>query len=318
MHRPLSNWMPTASIHTLKMRAAFTKRIREYFENEQVLEVETPILSEFTGTDVHLSQWRTDSGYALHTSPEFAMKRLLAAGSGDIYQLCKVFRRDESGRRHNAEFTMLEWYRLEFDEFLLMQDVVALIEFVTQQPAPTVTTLTFADAFELYGLPNPHTASLGSLRFAAEEHLHADAHSWSLDDCLDALMSGVVEPNLNPNVLTFIHNYPQSQAALAQTTEVDDHVVARRFELYWRSMELANGYFELTDAQEQRLRMEAEARKRLDLGLPEPDIDKRFLQALQAGLPPCSGVALGLDRLLMILLEANHINDVISFPITRA
>lgn len=318
MENQVHDWMPTASIQTLKLRAELNKRIRAYFEKEQVLEVETPILSRFTGTDVHLQQWQTENGYALHTSPEFAMKRLLAAGSGDIYQICKVFRMDESGRRHNAEFTMLEWYRLGWDEFRLMQDITALIEFVTEKPAPEVTTITFAAAFDAQGLPNPHQADQESLKLAVEQRLNAEAGDWSRDDCVDALMSGVVEPYLNPNALTFVHDYPQSQAALAQISTVNGFSIARRFELYWGSMELANGYFELTDSQEQKARIAAEALERTNKGLAKPRVDSRFIAALEAGLPNCSGVALGLDRLAMILLKANHINDVIGFPITRS
>lgn len=312
------SWHPTASMDTLRQRARLICRTREYFLQQSVLEVETPVLSHFGGTDVNLEQWRTESGMSLHTSPEFAMKRLLAAGSGDIYQLCRVFRQDEVGVRHNPEFTMLEWYRVNMDEHQLMQDVVRLIEFISETELNEVDMLTYSDAFSQCGLPHPLLASDGELKAAVTSLLAADTGCWNRDDCLGALMSLVVEPSLSPGRLSFIYQYPASQAAMARHMPTDDGTVARRFELYWQGMELANGYYELVDAEEQARRFDQENKSRLQQGKQAISQDVRLLSALKAGLPSCSGVALGLDRLIMILLGKGHIQEVIAFPFDRA
>jgi lysyl-tRNA synthetase class 2 len=312
------NWQPSADIETLKGRAIVMQRIREYFSNTQALEVETPVLSHYTGTDVQLMQWQTKEGLSLHTSPEFAMKRLLAAGAGDIFQICKVFRKDESGKKHNPEFTMLEWYRLECDEFALMKDLTDLIEFVSGNESLNVQTLSYSQAFTDVGLPEPHLCSLESLQTAVADCLMAKAENWSKDDCLDALMSMVVEPSLDAHSLVFVHDFPASQAALAEHKSQGGVQVARRFELFWKGMELANGYFELTDPVEQQLRFEKDSAQRKRMGLEETVQDENFLAALKAGLPTCSGVALGLDRLLMVLLGKQSIEEVVSFSFDRA
>lgn len=311
-------WQPTADLETLQQRAQILARLRDYFSAEQVMEVETPVLSQFGGTDVQLEQWQTLEGYSLHTSPEFAMKRLLAAGSGDIYQVCRVFRQDEQGRRHNPEFTMLEWYRLDYDEFMLMDDVTGLIRSLAGDDTLKVRQQTYAEAFIQSGLPDPHLIGLKDLRQITGQRLQASSGDWSRDDCLDALMAMVVEPSMPADVLSFVHAFPGSQAALAEHREIDGVTVARRFELFWGGLELANGYYELTDADEQARRFEQDCQQRAARGQVIPVMDQNFLQAMSYGVPACSGVALGLDRLLMILLGKRHIDDVIAFPISRA
>ncbi|EAR09533.1 EF-P lysine aminoacylase EpmA [Reinekea blandensis] len=312
---PNPQWQPTASIQTLRRRAEILAEIRRYFQQHQVLEVETPILSSYGGTDVNLDAWQTAEGLTLHTSPEFAMKRLLAAGSGDIYQICRVFRQDEQGQRHQPEFTMLEWYRVGFQENELMDDVATLIEHVSGIRELPRQVITYAQAFEAQGLPDPHRASLDMLQAAVRSRLNAAPDNWKRDECLDALMAMVVEPSLPAETLVFVQNFPSSQAALAQHSRIDGVLVARRFELFWGGMELANGYYELTDAQEQAKRFEQDCQDRLANGQAIPKLDERFLAALSQGMPECSGVALGLDRLIMKLLGKAHIDEVVAFPL---
>ena len=313
-------WRPSADIQTLHDRAELIRRVRAYFVNEAVLEVETPVLSHFSATDVQLEQWQTTQGQALHTSPEFAMKRLIAAGSGDIFQICRVFRRDEVGRRHNPEFTMIEWYRLGMDEFELMGDVEKLIAAVLGNDLMPSVRLTYREAFQRAGLVDPHTVSDEMLRDLVTSRLNANANDWDRDECLDALMAFIVEPSLPKDSLCFVYQYPSSQAALAQHIMVDDVWVARRFELYWQGMELANGYFELTDPVEQRRRFrEEQSRKIKSSGQQSSnEFDHRFLKALESGLPSCSGVALGFDRLAMLVLGKENIADVIAFTFQRS
>lgn len=311
-------WRPSSNMDTLRKRALLMQNIRGYFNQTGAFEVETPILSEFGSTDVQLEQWKTEEGFTLHTSPEYSMKRLLAAGSGDIYQISKVFRKDEVGPRHNPEFTMLEWYRVGRNEYQLMDDVADLIHSLISDLEIPSSKITYQQAFENIGLPNPHTADLSELQSAVKTTLSSDASNWTRDDCLDALMALKVEPALPPDQLTFIYQYPQSQAALAEFEMVKDICVARRFELYWQGMELANGYFELVDAEEQKRRFKQDLTMRQAASLTESEMDARFLAALESGMPVCSGVALGVDRLLMILLKKSQIQDVITFPFGRA
>ena len=311
------SWKPNASIEVLRRRSEVLQAIRDFFRSRGVFEVETPILSKASGTDVQLSQWKTSNGYFMQTSPEFAMKRLLAAGSGDIYQIARVFRLDELGKRHNPEFTMLEWYRSGFDEFALMNEVAELICTLSDQPELPVVHLSYQQAFSHSGLPCPHSASMDELRRTCEHKMNAQAAEWSRDDCLDALMSIVVEPELPPQQLTFIYDYPWQQAALARYRTVDDQLVSRRFELYWQGMELANGYYELSDVTEQKRRFDEQTLQRQALGIQKPVIDAYFLAALESGLPDCAGVALGVDRLLMLLLKQPDISRVIAFAQDR-
>lgn len=314
----MTDWKPTASLDTIRRRADFLRRIRGFFEQRRLLEVDTPILSQYGVTDVHVENIRTETGDCLLTSPEYPMKRLLAAGLGDIFQLGHVFRRGEAGPRHNPEFTLLEWYRLGWDDHRLMDEVAELCRELADDPGLETRRLSYQAAFEAAGLPDPHRADDDRLRAAVDDRLGSDAHDWPRDTCLDALMALVVEPGLPPEALTFITHYPASQAALAQHERHGDVTLGRRFELYWRGMELANGYFELTDPDEQRRRFEADRERRRALGRFEAEADPRLISALAAGLPDCAGVALGVDRLLMLVLGKRHIAEVIPFDAHNA
>lgn len=318
----MTDWAPTADIDTLHRRAMLMAAIRQFFADRQVLEVDTPVLSAVGVTDVHVHNLRTADGGFLLTSPEYPMKRLLAAGLGDCYQLGHVFRADESGARHNREFTLLEWYRLGWDHHQLMQEVTALCEWVHRAAGGAgslaSTLLSYQAAFEGAGLPDPHRASLQELRQVTALQLSAETAGWDRDACLDALMALVVEPGLPPEQLTFVTDYPASQAALARTHTREGIALGHRFELYWQGMELANGYWELTDSDEQRRRFEQDALQRQSQGLPDPAVDERLLAAMQAGLPACAGVALGVDRLLMVVLGKTHIRQVLPFDADRA
>ena len=323
MHAAGSDWRPTIELDTLRRRARLLAEIRAFFAERDVLEVETPLLSSATVSDLHLSSLRCVASLPggertlfLQTSPEFAMKRLLAAGAGAIFQLCKAFRNDESGRRHNPEFTMLEWYRPGFDHHDLMDEMDDLLQRVLGcEPAER---LTFGTAFELHVGIDPHRADLGALAGAAErcgiDLADADLQR---DDWLHLLLSHGVEPHLGVGRPTFLYDYPASQAALARIRP-GDPPVAERFEVYVDGVELANGFHELTDAAEQRRRFEQDLEQRRDSGLEAPPLDERLLAALESGLPSCAGVALGIDRLMMAALGCEHIDQVLTFPIARA
>ncbi len=277
-------------------------------------------------TDPHIETYRVDdpqhgkSRY-LHTSPEFAMKRLLATGSGSIYQVCKVFRQGEVGRRHNPEFTLLEWYRLGFDHQQLMTEVDELVRELLAGALTLGNTqrLAYRDAFVQYADVDPHTASINQLQQEIKAQgidvtglNHTDKDAW-----LDVLMTHVIEPALPRDCPLFIYDYPASQAALARIRP-EDPPVAERFELYINGMELANGFHELSDAQEQRRRFETDNKVRQAAGLAAMPLDEHFLAALEAGLPDCAGVALGLDRLVMLAAGANSISEVLTFDAEQA
>ena len=307
----------------LVARARLLERCRHFFAERGVLEVETPVLAQATVTDVHLASLETRIAgrpvpYYLQTSPEYAMKRLLAAGSGDIYQVCKVFRDDESGRHHNPEFTMLEWYRVGFDHRKLMEEVEALLATllgaVLTLPAER---LTYAEAFQrVLGL-DPHAATLAELGALAAERLGAADLGGERDVALDLLMGALVGPALGAGRITFVHEYPASQAALARTLP-GSPAVAARFEAYVCGLELCNGFHELADAAEQRRRFEADRHARAARRLPLPPVDERLLRALATGFPDCAGVALGLDRVLMLALGCDSLAGVLPFPVADA
>lgn len=310
-----SDWQPTASLEVLRLRAWLYQQIRDFFLQRAVLEVETPLLGQAASTDLHLASLSLATGNKfLQTSPEFAMKRLLAAGSGAIYQICKAFRADEAGSRHNPEFTMLEWYRPGFDHLDLMGEVAELLrQLLGERP---VRELTYRAAFEQVLSIDPHQSNKVVLAKLAQQHT---GYEVAVDDdrdiLLDLLMSQVVEPQLGRAEFTFIYDYPASQCALARVTnDAEGVAVAQRFELYIEGVELANGYFELTDANEQQRRFDADLAERKRRALPEVPADQRLVAALQSGMPTCAGVALGLDRLLMLLADAKSIRDVIAFP----
>jgi lysyl-tRNA synthetase class 2 len=308
----------------MRRRADLLARLRRFFAARGVLEVETPLLSVATVPDLHLHSLscRLDAPGAprrlyLQTSPEFAMKRLLAAGSGAIYQICKAFRDGEAGAAHNPEFTMLEWYRPGLDHHALMDEVDALLADVLG--TPPAARQTYAGAFERALGIDPHRASPTELRQAAAAGgvELAGAEPEDADGWLYLLMSHLVEPGLGRGRPSFVYDFPASQAALARVRP-GDPPLAERFEVYCEGVELANGFHELTRADEQRRRFEADLARRRSAGRDAVPIDERLLAALAAGLPDCAGVALGVDRLLMLAAGVRDLRQVISFPIDRA
>ena len=316
------NWQPSARLDTLKTRAALLAEIRAFFAARNVLEVDTPLLAQCGVTDPHLDNLTTElfgTTYYLQTSPEYAMKRLLAAGSGCIYQLGKVFRADEQSARHNPEFTMLEWYRVGFAMQDLIAEVGALLQKTVQ--APPLQQVTYQQLFgKLLGVDPLASDAFESLQSALAEH--SELRDWALaesdlDILLDGAMAFVIEPQLDPKTPWAITHYPASQAALAQLDSNDERV-ALRFEVFYGGLELANGYQELTDAQQQAQRFHADNERRGALGKPPRTGDQRLLEALEYGMPNCSGIALGFDRLLMIALQKQHISEVLPFAIDRA
>ena len=317
-------WQPTASIQNLKQRAKIIKKIRDFFAARDVFEVETPLLSHATVTDIHLQSFSTqyildnqkEKKLYLQTSPEYAMKRLLAAGSGAIFQICKSFRNGgESGRLHNPEFTMLEWYRPGFNHHDLMDETDELLNTVLNtQPAERFT---YEALFKHYLAIDPHSSSIDKLKQSAIELGIQIEHDDTLnsDDWLMLLMSHCIEPYLGQNNQpTFVYDFPRSQAALACI----NNNIAERFEVYLDGIELANGFHELSDAKEQRHRFESDLIKRTHINYPIVPIDEHLLSALEQGFPNSAGIALGIDRLIMIALKANSIDNVLSFPITNA
>jgi elongation factor P--(R)-beta-lysine ligase len=318
-------WQPTASLATLRLRAQLLAAARGFFAERGVLEVDTPALVRHGVTDVHLQSAQVQlpgetSALYLHTSPEYAMKRLLAAGSGDIYQIAHVFRGDERSRWHNAEFTLIEWYRRGMPLVALMEELVQLVRLLLGLPSETPTQLlSYREAFERELGLDPLELPIEPLRAHARERGldGGTAARCERDELLDWLMAGHIGPRLGGEGLCLLHRYPASQAALARL-DADDPRVALRFELYYRGVELANGFEELTDAAEQRVRFEADQGARRRRGLPVAELDERLLAALAAGLPACSGVALGFDRLLMLRTGAREIAEVLPFPLERA
>ena len=313
----------------LEARAQLLQAVRLFFLERAVTEVETPLLSQAGSTDpaLHSLSVATESGRRwLHTSPEFPMKRLLAEGSGDIYQIAKVFRDAEAGRYHNPEFTLLEWYRLGFDHHALMDELQALITelasiFASLTPPPSQAKhwrrLSYQEVFiQALGI-DPHQASIAELADCAAQQGLTISGDLDRDAWLDALLSFVITSSWPEDTLSFIYDYPASQAALAKIDQ-GPPPTARRFELYWGPVELANGFHELTDPLEQRQRFEHDLEQRAAQGLAQIPMDEGLLEALQAGMPECAGVALGLDRLLMRLTGAPHIREVLSFSWDQA
>lgn len=318
------NWQPSASIENLLARAKIIAEIRRFFTDCGLLEVETPVLSEFGVTDVHLSTFNTtfisptaekSKALWLSTSPEYHMKRLLAAGSGPIFQLCHVFRNEEAGQRHNPEFTMLEWYRPHFDMYRLINEVDDLLQQILD--CKPTESLSYQFVFQEYVGLNPLSAEKAELVAKAKQYHLQQAEQEDCDTLLQFLFSTVVEPNIGKENPVAVYHFPATQAALAQISS-EDHRVAERFEFYYKGLELANGFHELTDVNEQLHRFEQDNVQRQKMGLPQRQIDKRLLGALQAGVPNCSGIALGVDRLLMIALGANAIHEVMAFGIENA
>ncbi len=328
MRETFPDWRPAASLEALRLRAELLAQIRRFFADRGVLEVETPLLQAATVSDLHLHSLslRLEAPGApprafLQTSPEFAMKRLLAAGSGAIYQICKAFRDGEAGCSHNPEFTILEWYRPGFDHFRLMDEIDQLLAAVLGTPAAERST--YSQVFVRHLDVDPHRAPIDALRRTAEAcgiDL-AGAGPEDRDGWLQLLMSHAVEPELGRGRPSFVYDFPASQAALARVrppAAAAEVALAERFEVYAGGVELANGFHELTDAVEQRRRFTLDLERRRRAGLEAVPIDERLLAALDAGLPDCAGVALGIDRLLMLVAGADDLRQVISFPIDRA
>jgi lysyl-tRNA synthetase class 2 len=333
----VSDWRPSAAPARLRARADMLTAIRRFFDARGVLEVETPLMSRSGATDPalvslevvaepHSAQGASGQGrYFLHTSPEFPMKRLVAAGVGPIYQICKVFRAGERGRLHHPEFTLLEWYRPGWEAERLMDEVAELVRLLLQRPEMGVERVRYRNLFREILNVDPWTADRAGLRSAAVQVGLPDAERLELDrdGWLDLLLTQCIEPRLGQAVMTFLCDYPPSQAALARVRvrsegTSETYEVADRFELYVEAIELANGFHELTDPVEQDARFTSDLRERQHRNLPPIPPDQRLLAALASGLPESSGVALGLDRLLMVATGASHIDQVLAFPIERA
>lgn len=320
-----ASWQPSAPIANLLKRAAIMSEIRRFFADRGVLEVETPAMSQATVTDIHLVPFQTrfvGPGAAegkdlyLMTSPEYHMKRLLAAGSGPIYQLCRSFRNEEAGRHHNPEFTMLEWYRPHYDMYRLMNEVDDLLQQVLE--CAPAETLSYQQAFLRHLEIDPLSADKAQLREVAVK-LGEGELAERIDDrdtLLQLLFMVGVEPHIGKEKPAFVYHFPASQASLAEIS-TEDHRVAERFEVYYKGIELANGFRELTDSREQRQRFEQDNRKRAARGLPQHPIDSYLLEALAHGMPDCSGVALGVDRIVMLALKAETLSEVIAFSVDR-
>lgn len=315
------SWKPTATRAALALRAELLKRVRQFFEAQGVLEVETPMLSAAAAPDLHLQSLSArllGKDFWLHTSPEYPMKRLLAAGYGDIYQICRVFRGGESGRRHNPEFTLLEWYREGYDHQRLMREVAQLLQLLLGDRLGLVPPqyLSYEQAFVLYAGLDPHRADATQLRECAA--LHELPHEGlDREALLDLIGSHLVYPRLGKGGLVFLYDFPAAQAALARI-RAGEPPVAERFEVFLEGVELANGFHELADPVEQRARFERDNARRRARGLAEMPLDERFLAALVHGLPDCAGVALGFDRVVMLAAGVRDIRDVLAFPVDRA
>ena len=328
-HEPQSSpldrdWRPTATLAALHRRAAMLAQVRAFFAERGVLEVETPILGAGGVTDPQIESLTSrvagmPAELYLTTSPEFAMKRLLAAGSGDIYQLCKVFRDGERGRWHNPEFTLLEWYRVGFDDAALMSEVELLVSALLApgRRLPAARRLTYADAMRRYAGVDPHSADDCELDGAARRLGLGCEADLDRDAKLDLLMGLAVGPQLGRECPCFVCDYPAAQASLARL-KPGLPPVAARFELYLDGIELCNGFHELANPAEQRARFEQDLAKRRARGQLEPRLDTRLLAALAAGMPDCAGVALGFDRLAAIALGATRLSEVMAFSIENA
>ncbi len=319
-------WQPCADMATLKKRAEILNGIRRFFAERDVLEVETPVMSQATVTDVHLASFVTEfvgPGHAkgvklyLQTSPEFAMKRLLCAGSGCIYQIGKAFRNEEAGRFHNPEFTMLEWYRVGFDHVALMHEVEALLKAILE--CGDAQYISYQQAFIDHAGVDPLECEPAALKSLLQACGMGDiaAMEDDRDILLQLIFSELIEPQIGQDSPCFVYHFPAAQAALAKISQADPRV-AERFEVYFKGIELANGFHELNDAAEQQARFELDNQKRRASGRAENGIDSRFVAALHSGMPDCAGVALGIDRLVMLATGHDSIEKVMTFNVERA
>ncbi len=326
----MNDWRPAATLDALRLRARLYAAIRAFFAQRDVLEVETPVLSMAGNTDPNIESFslefsgRTDGAMRtrwLRTSPEFALKRLLAAGVGDCYELGRVFRNGEAGIRHNPEFTMLEWYRLGWDHHRLIDETVELVQTALALIGrnASVTKTSFRDLYrDRLGI-DPFTATDSEL-CAALGDTTINPDGLTRDDWMDLLMTHRLQPGFDRDTILIVHDYPASQCALAKVRagQGEESAVAERFELYLGPLELANGYHELTDADEQRARFMRDHAIRAQRRIAQPPLDEAMLAAMAAGLPACAGVALGIERLLMAMVDTNRIADVLAFDFGHA
>ncbi len=323
--RVVEAWRPTASRRRLEQRARLLAATRDFFGRRAVLEVETPLLVNAGVTDVNLRPVALQLGERemfLHTSPEYAMKRLLAAGAGDVYQICRVVRGDERSRLHNPEFTLLEWYRTGFSLDQLIEEVAELLNELVRSvggEARPLQRLTYRHAFEgTLGIDPLAVTDTELSERATELGLAAEsARELGRDGLLDFLVGTVIGPGLGQRSWLALTHYPASQAALARLDPTDPRL-ALRFEIYADGIELANGFEELSDPEEQRARFVADNHLRANQRLPDIHPDENLLAALAAGLPACAGVALGFDRAVMIATGASRIDEVMTFPVEIA
>ena len=321
-------WQPSASFDAIRLRARLNALIRAFFAERDVLEVETPILSRAGNTDPNIASFSLEFGGHvdagprqrwLRTSPEFPLKRLLAAGLGDCYELGRVFRDGEAGGRHNPEFTMLEWYRIGWDHQRLIDECAALLAeaLALVGSKAALSRVSYRDLYRQRLGIDPMQAPLEQLQVALGD-IRIDPRGLQRDDWLDLLMTHRLQPDFPAGQLLAVYDYPSSQCALARLRDDGDTLVAERFELYLGPLELANGYHELADAREQRARFLGDIDTRHARGAAAPAIDESLLAALADGFPHCAGVALGVDRLLMAMLDTARIADTLAFDFSRA
>lgn len=319
-------WRPACDIKHMHSRAQMLSTIRNFFQQRSVLEVETPLLCHATGTDPQLdffsSSSTQDQQLFLQTSPEFAMKRLLAAGSGSIFQICKAFRKGESGRFHNPEFSILEWYRVEFSLHQLMDEVTELlIEILPKlSPIDVVKKISYVELFEQVTSLNPLQFCQKDYALYAKKNALSDAATLCGNDhsmWLDFIFSHKIQATLNNQQICLVFGYPAIQSSLARLNQENPNI-ADRFEVFINGIEIGNGFFELANAKEQEARFDNENSSRKSKGLVSVKKDQLFLDALKSGLPNCSGIAIGLDRLLMIMTNSKSLDDVLAFPFERA
>jgi len=317
-----TKWQPAVSFEMLLARARLLEKLRKFMNKHGILEVETPILVDAAVSDPHIESFETALQYPggrhirkhfLHTSPEYAMKRLLASGSGPIYQICRVFRDNEIGKYHNPEFTMLEWYRPEYDHHQLMDELDELLQVLNFKPAQKKT---YAEVFKEKTDLDPHTTALVELQKTATDYGYT-AQGDERSVLLDFIFSHCVCDHIGHECPHMIYDFPVVQSALARIRH-SDPPVAERFELFIHGLEIANGSHELCDAGEQKKRFVQDNLQREKSGKPEVFIDEKFIEALKYGLPPCAGVAVGVDRLLMAMHHCTDIREVIAFPVDRA
>ncbi|MCF6776458.1 EF-P lysine aminoacylase GenX [Thiotrichales bacterium 19X7-9] len=309
-------WKPSASIEMLQFRASVIRKIRAFFQKRGVLEVETPLIMPSPVTDPYIETFNFDTIYGrayLQSSPEYAMKRLLAAGSGSIYQISKAFRDEEISPKHNPEFSMLEWYRVDFNHYQLMDEIKALLKVLL--PSVEFQVITYKNIFEKVLGVNPHTEKLEILQSLVDQTIGQiqGLESVTRYHALELLFSYCIEANLEKDIFYFIYHYTKEQSALARIIETDEGVVSARFECFYQGLELANGYYELIDGIEQKKRFDSDLEIRKGEGKAQVPVDEYLLEALSSGLPDCAGVALGLDRLIMGLSQARSIDQVVSF-----